>query len=169
MSLNYRSVILGNVPSLPKPNQSKPVVLMVGDCLDAQSELKEALKRKGYSVIDTDNERDAAEQARQNRPDLLLVDMDVPLLCGLVAARQIVNTLADPLPVVIVTREEVVDPMPFNELGANRNEYVTRLSDYAELQPLLDYLLPVLPRTDEAGLMLKREPIEVPLPSILFD
>jgi hypothetical protein len=95
--------------------------------------------------------------------------MDVPLLCGLVAARQIVNTLADPLPVVIVTREEVVDPMPFNELGANRNEYVTRLSDYAELQPLLDYLLPVLPRTDEAGLMLKREPIEVPLPSILFD
>src|SRR5678815_1330176 len=92
MSLNYRSVILGNVPSLPKPNQSKPVVLMVGDCLDAQSELKEALKRKGYSVIDTDNERDAAEQARQNRPDLLLVDMDVPLLCGLVAARQIVNT-----------------------------------------------------------------------------
>jgi len=88
----------------------------------------------------------------------------------LVAARQIVkDSELDPLPVVIVTREEVVDPMPFNELGANRNEYVTRLSDYAELQPLLDYLLPMLPQTDGTHLMIEREPIAVPVPSILFD
>lgn len=55
------------------------------------------------------------------------------------------------MPVVIVTHEDVVDPAPLVEVGASRSEYVTRLSDYQELQHLLDYLLPVLPATDGAG------------------
>jgi hypothetical protein len=54
------------------------------------------------------------------------------------------------MPVVIVTHADVVDPAPMMEVGASRNEYVTRLSDYEELQHLLDYLLPVLPPTDDA-------------------
>ena len=171
MSLKDHSAITpSNVPSGASANESKPVVLVVGDYLNARPDLKEALTRKGCSVIDTDNGLDATEQARESRPDLLLVDMDVPLLYELMVARKIVkNAVAGPLPVVIVTHECVVDPMPFLELGADRNEYVTRLSDYAELQPLLDYLLPVLPRTDHAGPMLQREPIAVSLPSVLFD
>ena len=56
------------------------------------------------------------------------------------------------MPAVIVTHEDVVDPAPLMELGASRNEYVTRLSDYHELQPLLDYLLPVLPPTADSRL-----------------
>ena len=171
MSLNKHSAITrSNVASSASANESKPIVLMVEDYLDAQSELKKILKRKGYSVIDTDNGLDATEQARENHPDLLFVDMDVPLLYELMVARQIVkNAVSGPLPVVIVTHECMVDPMPFIELGANRNEYVTRLSDYAELQPLLDYLLPVLPRTGDAGMMLERKPMPVSLPSVLFD
>jgi hypothetical protein len=48
--------------------------------------------------------------------------------------------------IVLPKREKQVDPAPIMELGTpSRNEYVTRLSDYQELQPLLDYLLPVLP------------------------
>lgn len=171
MSLNDHSAITsGRPPSSASTHESKPVVLMVRDHLDPQSQLKQVLKRTGYSVIDTDNGMDATEQARENRPDLLLVDMDVPLLYELMVARKILKSaVVDALPVVIVTHEPLVDPMPFFELGADRNEYVTRLSDYAELQPLLDYLLPVLPQTDDAGLMLEREPIAVPLPSILFE
>lgn len=119
------------------------VVLMVEDYQDARPELKEVLKQKGYCVIDTDNGRDAARHARQTHPDLLVVDMDVPLLYGLVAARQIIkHAQVGPMPVVIVTHEDVVDPAPMIEVGATRNEYVTRVSDYEELQHLLDYLLP---------------------------
>lgn len=125
-------------------NDAKHVVLMVEDYQDARPELKQVLKLKGYRVIDTDNGQDAARQARQTHPDLLVVDMDVPLLYGLVAARQIIKyARVGPLPVVIVTHEDVVDPAPMMEVGASRNEYVTRLSDYQELQHLLDYLLPL--------------------------
>lgn len=150
--------------------QAKPLVLMLEDHQDARPDLKQALRLKGYQVIDADNGLDAARQARETNPDLLVVDLDVPLLYELVAARQIVkNALVDPLPIVIVTHERAVDPAPFIEIGANRNEYVTRLSDYAELQPLLDYLLPVLPRSDDAGPVLEGETIAPPVPLILFD
>lgn len=92
-------------------------------------ELKQVLKLKGYCVIDTDNGQDAARQARQTHPDLLVVDIDVPLLYGLVAARQIVkHAQVGSMQVVIITHEDVLDPAPMLEVGATRNEYVTRLS-----------------------------------------
>ena len=140
-----------NPPAPVSANGANHVVLMVEDYQDARAELKLALKRKGYRVIDTDNGRDAVGQARETHPDLLVVDMDVPLLYGLVAARQIVkHAQVGQIPVVIITHEDVVDPAPLMEVGATRNEYVTRLSDYESLQHLLDYLLPVLPPTADA-------------------
>ena len=120
------------------------VVLTVLDHLDARPELRQVLQQNGYRVIDTDNGQDAAKSARQTHPDLLVVDLDVPH--ELVAARQIIrHAMVGPMPVVIVTHEDRVDPAPMMEVGASRDEYVTRLSDYQELKPLLDYLLPVLP------------------------
>jgi CheY-like chemotaxis protein len=124
-----------------------PVVLMVEDREDTRSEMKRVLELNGYSVVDTDNGQDAAKRAQFVCPDLLLVDLDVPLLYGMVAARQIVkNAQLGILPVVIVTHEDVIDPAAIMELGVRSNEYVTRLSDYQQLQNLLDYLLPVEPR-----------------------
>jgi DNA-binding response OmpR family regulator len=136
----------------PRPaNGDNHVVLMVLDHLEARPELKQVLHLSGYRVIDTDNGQDAARRARQTQPDILVVDMDVPLLYGLVAARQIIkHTQVGPMPVVIVTHDEAVDPAPMIEVGASRNEYVTRLSDYEELQHLLDYLLPVFAATAKA-------------------
>ena len=131
-------------------NGANHVVLIVEDYRDARPELKQVLQQKGYRVIGTDNGQDAAREARDTPPDLLLVDMDVPLLYELVAARLIIeHARVGPIPVVIVTHEDVVDPAPMMEIGATRNEYVTRLSDYDELKYLLDYLLPVLPATDD--------------------
>ena len=98
-------------------------------------------------MIDTDNGQDAAKQARVLPPDLVLVDLDVPLLYELVAARQIIKSAQlGILPVVIVTRERTVDPAAMMEVGVRRNEYVTRLSDYDQLEHLLEYLLPPRPR-----------------------
>ena len=153
MSVNPQGAGVPNALDGPvSSNRGNHVVLMVLDHLEARPELKQVLKLKGYRVIDTDNGRDAAKNARQTPPDLLVVDLDVPLLYGLVAARQIIkHAQVGPLPVVIVTHEDVVDSAPMMEVGATRNEYVTRLSHYQELHPLLDYLLPVLPPTDGAG------------------
>jgi ParB-like chromosome segregation protein Spo0J len=58
-----------------------------------------------------------------------------------VAARQIVkNAGLRSVPVVIATHEDL-DAAAILELGARQDEYVTRLSDYRELEPLFEYLL----------------------------
>jgi len=138
--------IPAGLPQHPGRNQASHIVLVVEDHQDPQSELKEVLVQNGFGVIGTDNGQDAARHARRIRPDLLLIDLDVPLLFELVAARQILKQAQLwHLPVVIVTHEAVIDPWSIMEVGARRNEYVTRLSDYDQLQDLLDYLLPVLP------------------------
>jgi CheY-like chemotaxis protein len=128
------------------------VVLMVLDHLDGRPGFKHALELNGYRVIVSDTGQDAARRARQTRTDLLIVDLDVPLLYGLVAARLILKQAQlAPIPVVIVMHEEVFDLAPLAELGASRNEYVTRVSDYGELPRLVNYLLPELPSGSPSG------------------
>ncbi|MDX6445169.1 MAG: twitching motility two-component system response regulator PilH [Blastocatellia bacterium] len=124
-----------------------PVVLMVEDRPDATSELTEILELNGYRVIETDNGQDAVKRALYVCPDLLLVDLNVPLLYEMMAARQIIkNAQLGNVPVVIAAHEDVVDAATFMELGVRRNEYVTRLSNYQQLECLLDYLLTVKPQ-----------------------
>ncbi len=101
-------------PSATEPSQPLPVlagsgnrvVLVLGDHLDARPELKKGLTSRGYCVIDTDNGLEATQRALYAHPDLLLVDMDVPLLYEIVAARQILkNARLGLLPVVIFNDE----------------------------------------------------------------
>ena len=129
-------------------NPHHPLVLLVKDQEDTLLEMKQVLELNGYRVIDTDNGQDAAKRAQYIHPDLVLVDLDVPLLYELVAARQIIKqALLGAVPVVIVTHEEELDSYSMMEVCVRRNEYVTRLSDYEQLEHLLDYLLPVGPHT----------------------
>lgn len=133
-------------PSRRLSNLSNPLVLLVEDQEDVRRELRQVLVLNGYRLIDTDNGQDAVKRARYAHPDLIMVDLDVPLLYELVAARQIVKQAQlGIVPVVIVTHEDTVDPYPMMEVGIRRNEYVTRLHDYEQLGHLLDYLLPVGP------------------------
>jgi DNA-binding response OmpR family regulator len=123
-----------------------PTVLLVEDQEEIRRDLRQIMVMNGYRLIDTDNGRDAVKRARYAHPDLLMVDLDVPLLYGLVAARQIIKQAQlEPVPVVIVTHEDTVDPYPMMEMGVRRNEYVTRLDDYEQLGNLLNYLLPIRP------------------------
>lgn len=56
------------------------------------------------------------------------------------------QALLGAVPVVILTHEEEPDPNSMAEVFIRRNEYVTRLSNYEQLEHLLDYLLPAGPK-----------------------
>lgn len=124
------------------------LVLLVKDNEETLCDMKRVLELNGYRVMDADNGQAAVKQARYAHPDLLLVDLDVPLLYELVAARQIIKNsrlglVPAVIPVVIVSHEADFDPAPMMEVNLRRNEYVTRLSDYDQLAYLLEYLLPI--------------------------
>ena len=128
------------------PAHGKPLVLLVKDQEDDLAEMKRVMELGGYRVIDADNGQDAAERARRARPDLVVVDLDVPLLYEIIAARQIMKqAFLGVVPVVVVTHDDEIDPSTMLEVGVRRNEYVTRLSDYGQLEHLLAHLLPVAP------------------------
>ena len=151
MSLNSYNAnafdYVDNPTSRRRSHPDNPLVLLVKDQEDTLFEMKQVLELNGYRVIDTDNGQDAAKRARYAPPDLVLVDLDVPLLYELVAARQIMKqAFLGAIPFVIVTHEEELDPHAMMEVCVRRNEYVTRLSDYEQLEHLLDYLLPVKPK-----------------------
>ena len=126
-------------------SQDIPLVLMVEDHEETRLEMRQVLEMNGYRVMDTDNGQDAAKRAQYITPDLLLVDLNVPLLYEVVAARQIIkNAHLGAVPVVIVTHEDAIDAATIMELGVRSNEYITRVPDYRQLEHLLDYLLPVM-------------------------
>ena len=68
-------------------NAEKPLVLVVEDHEDTRFMLKTILGMIGCQVIEAVNGLEAIEIAQRERPQLILIDGDLPLLAGLSAAR----------------------------------------------------------------------------------
>jgi two-component system, OmpR family, alkaline phosphatase synthesis response regulator PhoP len=64
-------------------------VLIVDDYPDALELLEVTLGLAGYRSVRATNGRDAVEAARAHRPDAIVMDVYLPLLDGIAAARQI--------------------------------------------------------------------------------
>ena len=100
-----------------------PKILVVDD-EEALAEVLEAyLENEGFDVIRTGDGRTAVDLALSERPDLVLLDLNLPRLPGLDAFREI-RAQAD-IPVIMVTaRGSEVDRVVGLELGAD--DYVSK-------------------------------------------
>ena len=82
----------------------KTLILVVEDYPDTQDLLRLLLERVGYEVIAAADGLEGLEKARQQRPDLILLDLAMPELDGWATARRL---KADPqtaaIPLVAVT------------------------------------------------------------------
>lgn len=74
-------------------------------------DIVEILKDQGFDVVaETDNGKTAVELAQKHRPDLVLMDVKMPIMDGITAAEEI--TKAQIAPVVLLTafsQKELVD------------------------------------------------------------
>jgi two-component system cell cycle response regulator DivK len=79
-------------------------ILVVEDHVDNQQILRDLLTSAGYEVIEAENGEQALAAAAAERPDLILMDIQLPLVDGYEATRRI---KADPalraIPVIVVT------------------------------------------------------------------
>jgi two-component system, OmpR family, alkaline phosphatase synthesis response regulator PhoP len=57
-------------------------VLIVEDDADARSIYEEALKKRGYSVLTALHGAEGVHMARRHRPDLILMDIRMPVMDG---------------------------------------------------------------------------------------
>jgi DNA-binding response OmpR family regulator len=98
-------------------------ILVVDDEPKVGELIKAYLEKDGYDVYMSEDGKDAVDKARNLKPDLVLLDLNLPLIDGLEAFR-IMRTFTD-IPVIMVTaRDDEVDKIVGLQLGAD--DYVTK-------------------------------------------
>jgi two-component system, cell cycle response regulator DivK len=75
--------------SLESPHAQKTSVLVVDDYDDAREMYSEYLEFLGYEVHTARNGQEALDVAREALPDIILMDLSLPVLSGWEATRQL--------------------------------------------------------------------------------
>ncbi|MGD2206837.1 MAG: response regulator [Anaerolineae bacterium] len=127
----------------------KSTVLIADDRLDNVELVRDLLTMQGYEVISATNGREALDRIRQHLPDLVLLDLDMPLLNGYQVCEQM---KADPatadIPVLMLTAwAEPEQRVKGLRLGAD--DYVAKPFDYRELLERVKTRLRAKQRADE--------------------
>ncbi len=116
-------------------------VMVVEDFEDNRFMMRRLLEMSGYRVVEAVNGEEAIETARRERPDLILMDLSLPLLDGLAATRRIrEHDELKKVPIVAVSAHDTAD-FHAEALAAGCNEYVTKPIDFDQLESLLNRLI----------------------------
>lgn len=124
-------------------NDQTHTIMVVEDYDDTRLLLKHALEQLGYSVLEASNGQEAVDLAGREHPDLILMDLDLPILDG-IAATQRIRQQADleKVPIVAVTAY----PMSYTHVKAfakGCDEYMPKPIDISELADVVRrYLSP---------------------------
>ena len=87
-----------------KPKTSKPRVLVVDDYPDAREMYGEYLEYSGYDVIQATNGMEALQRAVDDKPDIILMDLSLPVMDGWEATRRLkADSRTAEIPVVALT------------------------------------------------------------------
>ncbi len=105
-------------------------VLVVEDEPDIADFIRRGLTYKGYEVKVAHSGEEALERARDELPDLVILDLMLPGVDGVEVCRRL--RAADEIPIIILTaRDSVSDKV--NGLEAGADDYVTKPFEFAEL------------------------------------
>lgn len=116
-------------------------VLLVDDFEDTRLFLRLALEDHGFIVAEADNGQAAVENATREKPDVILMDLAMPLMDGFAAAKLIrQNEQLKNVPLIAITAHQETD----FRTGARESgfdAYVTKPIDVNWLKELIDGLL----------------------------
>ncbi|HWT01773.1 MAG TPA: response regulator [Pyrinomonadaceae bacterium] len=109
------------------------------DCI--RDFLKELLSIFGYHVVEATNGQEAVEIAQRECPDLIFMDLNMPVLDGFAATRRIRETQGIcEVPIVACTSNNMSDYRD-KALAVGFNEYITKPVDFAQLNTVLHQFL----------------------------
>jgi CheY-like chemotaxis protein len=116
-------------------------ILLVEDYADTRDLMKFLLEViLGYYVIEAANGLEAVEQAKSKQPDLILMDISMPVMDGIEATRRIkqLDGFAD-IPIIAVTGH--TEKYQTDAIKAGIVEVVQKPVDIDELKPLVSSYL----------------------------
>ena len=117
-------------------------VLVVEDFEDTRSLMRLELETRGFRVIEATNGEEGVELATRERPDIIIMDIGLPLMDGIEATRRIRgdNSMRDVLIVALTAHHET--EYRAQALAAGCDAYLTKPVDFDWLIDLLGRLLP---------------------------
>lgn len=122
--------------------QPKAKILYAEDNEDNVYMLTNRLARKGYDVLVAKDGQEAVAMARSEEPVLILMDLDLPVLDGWEATRQIkAATETRDIPVIALTSHAMAGDRE-RALAAGCDDYDTKPIDLPRLLEKMAALLP---------------------------
>ncbi|MEK0083819.1 response regulator [Geminicoccaceae bacterium SYSU G07066] len=117
------------------------LILYVEDNEDNLYMLKSRLERRGHTVLVARDGRAGVEAARAERPDLVLLDLSLPVLDGWEAARLLKDdALTRAIPIIALSAHAMAGDRS-RALGAGCNDYDTKPVDFTRLLGRIKALL----------------------------
>jgi chemosensory pili system protein ChpA (sensor histidine kinase/response regulator) len=137
------------VPPAPRP--AGPVALVVDDSITMRRVTQRLLERNGFRVVTARDGLDAISVLQDHRPEIILLDVEMPRMDGYEFARHVRNQpeLAD-VPIVMVT-SRVSDKHRARAIEVGVNDYLGKPYQERELLQAVNALLGAGADTDGRG------------------
>ena len=121
--------------------QEAPLVLVVDDSDDIREMVKFVLDTRGYRVAVAENGQEAVKVAQAQCPDLILMDLSMPVLDGFGAARSIRETaqMCD-VPIIAISAHNTRDHRA-KAFDVGFNDYLTKPIDFVHLADVIHHFL----------------------------
>jgi len=113
-------------------------ILIVEDDQNLMATLKYNLLKEGYSVVTVNDGAQAVEIARSQKPDLIVLDVMLPILSGFEVCRILRKDMSVPI-LMLTAKTEEVDKIVGLEIGAD--DYMTKPFSMRELLARLRAML----------------------------
>jgi CheY-like chemotaxis protein len=121
---------------------ARRTVMVVDDNEDLREMLRFMVERLGYTVVEAENGLEAIDIASRRCPDLILMDLSMPVMDGIEATRllrEIEDMCHIPIIAISANRKEQSQDAA---LAAGCNEYLTKPVNFHQLDNLLSSWLP---------------------------
>lgn len=122
---------LGTTDMRPAPGPARKRILIVDDDPEARTLMRMALAGEGYELIEAGDGLAALRLAHEMRPDLIVLDIEMPLMDGWLTCQRIREVWDTPI--IMVTALSQLDAR-VKGLGIGADDYVPKPWDIDELQ-----------------------------------
>lgn len=117
-------------------------ILLVEDNEMNRDMLSRRLIRRGFEIVNAENGEDGVSMASSENPDLILMDMSLPIIDGWEATRRIkASEQTKSIPIIALTAHAMASDRE-KALAAGCDDYDTKPIELPRLLEKIDRLLP---------------------------
>jgi CheY-like chemotaxis protein len=118
-------------------NHARKRILLVEDSEDGRFALSKLLQLEGYAVLEAIDGAQAVEVATREKPDLILMDLSLPLVDGITATRTIREVQGLEATPIIALSGHDADTIRSDAKAAGVTDYANKPIDFDLLMSLL--------------------------------